>query len=53
MAKTGQQVPRCAYPGCENEPRLGEAEAESRYCGLPDPVSGQPHTALTRSGSAR
>jgi hypothetical protein len=49
MAKTGQEVPRCAYPGCENEPRPGEAgaAAEPKYCGLPDPVTGEPHTALT------
>jgi hypothetical protein len=47
MAKTGWEVPRCAYPGCENERRPGEAEAEPGYCGLPDPVTGEPHTALT------
>ena len=47
MARTGQEVPRCAYPGCENEPRPGEAGAEPGYCGLPDPVTGEPHTALT------
>ena len=49
MAKTGQEVPRCAYPGCENEPPPGEAAAaaEPRYCGRPDPVTGEPHTALT------
>src|SRR6266480_3704910 len=39
----------CAYPGCEREPRAGEAGAgaKPKYCGLPDPVSGKPHTALT------
>ncbi len=49
MARTGQEVPRCAYPGCETEPRPGEAgaAAEPRYCGLPDPVTREPHTALT------
>ncbi len=49
MAKTGQVILRCAYPGCENEPRPGEAgtAAEPGYCGLPDPVTGEPHTALT------
>ena len=49
MAKTGQEVLRCAYPGCENPPRPGEAgaAAEPGYCGLPDPVTGEPHTALT------
>ncbi len=49
MANAGQQVPRCAYPGCENEPRPGQAgpAAEPGYCGLPDPVTGEPHTALT------
>ena len=49
MVKAGQQVLRCAYPGCENEPRPGEAGAvaEPGYCGLPDPVTGDPHTALT------
>ena len=26
MANAGQQVPRCAYPGCENEPQPGQAE---------------------------
>ena len=50
MVKAGQEVPRCAYPGCENEPRPTEAgagAAEPGYCGLPDPVTGEPHTALT------
>ena len=37
-----------AYPGCENEPQPGAAQgAEPGYCGLPDPVTGEPHTALT------
>ncbi len=49
MAQSGQEVLKCAYPGCEKEPRPGEAgaAAEPRYCGLPDPVTGEPHTALT------
>ena len=49
MVKTGEEVLRCAYPGCENEPRPGEARAaEQGYCGLPDPVTaGEPHLALT------
>ena len=37
----------CRYPGCENEPQPAEEGARSKYCGLPDPVSGKPHTALT------
>ena len=40
MVKAGEEVLRCAYPGCENEPRPGEAA-------LPDPVAGEPHLALT------
>jgi hypothetical protein len=49
MADAGQQVPGCAYPGCENEiqPVQEGLTAEPAYCGLPDPVTGQPHTALT------
>ena len=47
VVKTRQGFLRCAYPGCENEPQPGEAGAEPGYCGLPDPVTGQPHTALT------
>ena len=49
MAMTGQEFSRCAYPDCENERRPGEAEAaaEPGYCELPDPVTGEPHTALT------
>jgi hypothetical protein len=48
MVKTGREVLRCAYPGCENEPPPGEAGAgEPGYCGRPDPVTGEPHTALT------
>src|SRR5437660_3053951 len=40
---------RCAYPGCENEPRAAEdgAGAKPKYCGQPDPLTGKPHTALT------
>ena len=50
MVKTGEEVLRCAYPGCENEnePRPGEAgAAEQGYCGLSEPVTGEPHLALT------
>ena len=50
MVKAGKEVLRCAYPGCENEkePRPGKAGvAEQGYCGLPDPVTGEPHLALT------
>ena len=47
VVKTRRGFLRCAYPGCENEPQPGEAGAEPGYCGLPDPVTGQPHTALT------
>jgi hypothetical protein len=46
--KAGEEVLRCAYPGCENEPRPGEAGAASQECcGLPDPVTADPHLALT------
>ena len=45
MVKAGEEVLRCAYPGCENEPRPGAAE--QGCCGLPDPVAGEPHLALT------
>src|ERR1700760_3633930 len=40
---------RCAYPGCENEPRADEhaVGAKPKYCGQPDPVTGKPHGALT------
>ena len=44
MANTGQEASTCAYPGCENEAGAG---AGPKYCGLPDPVSKKPHTALT------
>ena len=39
MAKTGQEVLRCAYPSCENRPRPAEAgaAAEPGHCGPPDP----------------
>ena len=48
MAKTGQQTPRCGYPDCVNEPRPEqEGSAQPGYCGRPDPVTGEPHTALT------
>ena len=40
---------RCAYPGCENEPRAAEdgAGAKPKYCGQPDVLTGKPHGALT------
>ena len=48
MVKADEEVLRCAYPGCENEPQPGEAgTAEQGYCGLPGPVTGEPHLALT------
>ncbi len=48
MVKAGEEVLRCAYPGCVNEPRPGEAgAAEQGCCGLPGPVAGEPHLALT------
>jgi hypothetical protein len=48
MVKTGEEALRCAHPGCENEPCPGEAgAAEQGYCGLPAPVTGEPHLALT------
>ena len=47
MVKADEEVHTGAYPGCEseNEPRPGEAE--QGYWGLPDPVTGEPHMALT------
>lgn len=42
MARTTQEAPTCAYPGCGNEP-----QPEGKYCGLADPASGGAHTALT------
>ena len=45
MVKAGEGILRCAYPGCENESRPGAAE--QGHCGLPDPVAGEPHVALT------
>ena len=51
MTKAGDEVRRCAYPGCENELRPGEAGAAEQGCrGLPDPVAGEPHLALTGFG---
>ena len=48
MVKASERVLRCAYPGCKNEPRPGEAGAAAQgYCGLPDPVTREPHPALT------
>jgi hypothetical protein len=51
MVKAGEEVRRCAYRGCESEPRPGAAE--QGYCGLRDPVTGEPHWGLTGSGGAR
>ncbi len=49
MAKTRQMTLRCGYPDCVNEPRPEqEGSAQPGYCGRPDPVTGEPHTALTR-----
>jgi len=48
MVKAGEEVLRCAHPGRENEPQPGEAgTSEQGYCGLPDPVAGEPYLALT------
>ena len=48
MAKTGQITLRCGHPDCVNEPRSEqEGSAQPGYCGRPDPVTGEPHTALT------
>jgi hypothetical protein len=48
MVKACKEVLGCAYPGCENVPRQWEAgAAEQGYCGLPDPVTGEQHRALT------
>ena len=49
MTRTTAEALTCAYPCCENEPRPGEegAGAKPKYCGLPDPVTGRPHSALT------
>jgi len=48
MVNAGDEVLRCARPGCEKEPRPGEAgAAEQGSCGLPGPVTGEPHLALT------
>ena len=42
LARTTQEAPTCAYPGCRNEPQPG-----GKYCGLADPAGGGAHTALT------
>ena len=48
MVKAGKQVLRCAYPGYANVPRQREpGAAEQGCCGLPGPVTGEPHLALT------
>ena len=47
MVKADEEVLRCAYPGCENENEPRPGAAEQGYCGLPDPVTGEPHLALT------
>ena len=48
MVKADEEVLGCACPGCVNEPRPGKAGAQRGLCGLPDPVTEQPHLALTR-----
>jgi hypothetical protein len=51
MVKAGEEVFRCAYPGCDNEPPPGvPGAAERGYCGLPEPVAGEPYLALTGFG---
>ena len=51
MVKADEEVLRCACPGCVNAPRPGKAGAAERgFCGLPDPVTEQPHRALARLG---
>ena len=48
MVKGGKEVLRCAFPGGENVPQHGEpGAAEQGCCGPPDPVTGEPHLALT------
>jgi hypothetical protein len=48
MVKVGEEVFRCACPGRGNQPRTWQAgAAKHRYCGLPDPVTGEPDQALT------
>jgi len=48
MVKAGEEVLRYALAGGENEPRLGvPGAADQGHCGLPDPVAGEPHLALT------
>jgi hypothetical protein len=42
LTMTTKEAPTCAHPDCTNEPVSG-----AKYCGLPDPVTGQPHTAMT------
>jgi hypothetical protein len=48
VVKAGEEVRRCAYPGCASEPWPGDAMAARQgYRGLPDPVAGEPYLALT------
>ena len=52
MVKANEEVLGCACPGCVHAPRPGKARAAERgLCGLPDPVpdpvTEQPHRALT------
>ena len=48
MVKAGKEVLRCVCPSGENVPRQGElGAAEQGRCGLPGPVTGEPHLALT------
>ena len=46
---TPETAVRCAYPGCENEPRAAEdvVGAKPKYCDQPDLVTGKPHRAMT------
>jgi FAD/FMN-containing dehydrogenase len=45
----GEEVLRCAYPGCEQEPQPKQAgAARQEYRRQPDPVTGEPDLPLTR-----
>ncbi len=51
MVKADKEVLGCAYPGCENVARQGKpGAAEQGSCGLPNPVTREPHLALTAFG---
>ena len=48
MIMAGEEVLRCVYPGYEHEPQPGEVGvAKQGYCGLPDPVAGEPNLPPT------